>query len=145
MASTKQDNDGIDQDDHKLPESIQRLRAYTGRDVPFQSQNINLQQPLTKSQPLKGPYSKQPPVYVGSLSRKDLARKNRIQTALLGLGLGSMVLSIYGYTIWKRMQLGIDDTELARLEQEALQMVETGEIDLDAIQKQSDQAKIHKY
>merc|ERR1711933_351515 len=111
----------------ELPDSIKRLRSYTGREtVPLQSQNV--QQSLNRGQPLKGPYTKQPPTYVGSLSRKDLAKKNRRQTALLGMGLGTFIMSVYGYTVWKRMQLGIDDQELIRLEQEALQMVESGEI-----------------
>ena len=147
--STKQDDQGGNSNENEskareLPDSIKRLRAYTGRDaVPLQSQNI--QQSLNRSQPLKGPYAKQPPVYVGSLSRKDLAKNNRIQTALLGMGLGTFVLGVYAYTIKKRMQLGIDDEELIRLEEEALQMVESGEIDLDAAQQAADQAKVHRY
>ena len=161
MASTKDDQPGNDGDaqeqKRELPESIQKLRAYTGRaNVPppqqQQQQKIESQEEeqqslnrMNRVQPLKGPYAKQPPVYVGKLNRKDLARKNRIQTALLGLGLGTMVMSIYGYTLWKRMQLGIDDKELIRLEEEALRMVEEGEIDLDALEAQHAEAKHHEY
>ena len=134
----------------EIPESIRRLRGYMGRADPtpstshVQGQNVQPQS-LNRQQPLTGPYAKQPPVYVGSLSRKDLARKNRIQTAMIGMGLGTMIIGIYSYTVWKRMQLGIDDTELIRLEEEALMMVESGEIDLEAIQQKADEAKVHKY
>eukprot|EP01083_Nonionella_stella_P264436 897078_1 len=130
MTSTKQDDTTTSNTEEKrkeLPESVQRLRAYTGKDIrqeiPLQSTNIQ--------QPLKGPYSRAPPVYVGNMSRKDLAKKNRIQTALLGMGLGTFAIGIYGYTVWKRMQLGINDSELQRLEEEALKLVEMGEIDLE--------------
>lgn len=160
MASSKKnDNSGSadhgqrhqnmtdDASSREIPESIRRLRAYTGRPdtIPPPTQTANVQQSLNRQQPLTGPYAKQPPVYVGSLSRKDLARKNRIQTAFLGLGLGTFIIGVYSYTVWKRMQLGIDDTELIRLEEEALMMVESGEIDLEAIQQQADEAKVHKY
>ena len=154
MASTKDDqsnNDGKGAT-RELPESIQKLRAFRGTTVPpsptqHQSQqNIQSQQPLNRmGGTLKGPYSRQPPVYVGKLNRKDLARKNRIQTAFIGLGLGTFVLGVYGYTIWKRMQLGIDDKELIRLEEEALKMVESGEIDLELLEREAEAQKHHKY
>ena len=159
MASTK-DNDSKSNEPtqpRELPESIKRLRAYRGADVPpsmseaqDQQQNIGQQQSMNRmggaTHPgLKGPYARTPPVYVGKLNRADLARKNRIQTAFIGLGLGTMVLGIYGYTIWKKMNLGIDDKELIRLEEEALRMVESGEIDLDALEKEAEALRHHEY
>ena len=160
MASTKDTGDQNNEPPRKLPESIQKLRSYRGANVPpsisqaqveqrqnqqnIGQQSMNRMGAATQSG-LKGPYARQPPVYVGKLNRADLARKNRIQTALIGLGLGTMVLSIYGYTIWKRMQLGIDDKELVRLEEEALKMVESGEIDLDALEREAEAQRHHEY
>lgn len=157
MASTK-DNDGDSKSNEprELPESIRKLRAYRGADVPptmsqtkVDQQNVG-QQSMNRiggatQSGLKGPYARQPPVYVGKLNRADLARKNRIQTAFIGLGLGTMVLGIYGYTIWKRMQLGIDDKELIRLEEEALKMVESGEIDLEALEREAEAQRHVEY
>ena len=152
MASTKEDqsNDDGKGTRKELPESIQKLRdqrrgSAAVTSTTSESTKYSIQESLNRMGGLKGPYSKQPPVYVGKLNRKDLARKNRIQTAFIGLGLGTFVLGVYGYTIWKRMQLGIDDTELIRLEEEALKMVESGEIDLDALEREAEAQKHHEY
>ena len=152
MSSKQEDENKTQSQDESKPRrpspSIQRLREYRSAglhetDVP-QQRIVPPRQMSGHAPQLKGPYTQQPPMYVG-LSRKDLARKNRIQTAILGMGLGTFVVGIYSYTVWKRRSMGINDDELHRLEEEALKMVESGEIDLEALQKQADENKKHRY
>mmetsp|Transcript_18563 Transcript_18563/g.22835 ORF Transcript_18563/g.22835 Transcript_18563/m.22835 type:complete len:143 (+) Transcript_18563:18-446(+) len=126
-----------------IPESIKKLREY--RMSGFKDTTDNKRESFTDttteqlssmaSNIKSGPYAQTPPIYLGKLDKKGIMGKTRLVNAFLGLGLTSIALGIYGYTVYQKMSHGINDDELNRLEREALQLVASGEIDLNKANK----------